>query len=179
MLTTYSQIVSLVSTFNFDFSSAMNYISYFTDPVANPTNFIFSSTSCLLIFFGADTHQLFYWKIRYAIFVPILKTILILLYRFIFWNFKINQKRISIIKVTIICIILTEQPGVFKDLVNYLSCVKTDPTSDDYLVNGDLLYKCYTPEYEEFKYFYVIPALIFYGFLVPCYFFLVLYNNRD
>mmetsp|Transcript_39069 Transcript_39069/g.34751 ORF Transcript_39069/g.34751 Transcript_39069/m.34751 type:complete len:248 (+) Transcript_39069:2266-3009(+) len=71
-----------------------------------------------------------------------------------------------------------EQPSVFRELAGYLSCVKMDPNVDTWYIDTDLSNQCYTPEYETFKHYMVLPSLLVYALLIPVGLFVNLYRKR-
>jgi len=180
LLITYSQVISLLMHIELDLTPLFKWLELFTTIVANPSVNIFYSLSCSLLDFNFDPDHLLYYRVSFVIFLPVLKILIICLGRIIYWRFRINKKRWILLKVTILCMFVIEQPSVVRELISYLSCVSLDPSNPDQtFVSSDLTYQCNTPLYMSFKQYYVIPSVIFYGILLPVILFIILFVNRE
>jgi len=178
LLTTYAQILGIIATFNLDFSSMIQTLGSITESFSDPELSLFSSIECSFLDLGLDANHFVYYRVLYSVLSPIFKGILLLFYRLVYWKFKVNQKRFSILIITGVCLFLLEQPSISHQLFGFLTCTQVQGDSKYYL-QQDLRYECYTPEYNSFRNLVVLPALLIYVVLLPLFFFLVLFNNKD
>ncbi len=177
-LTTYMQIFTLIYSFGINVSSFLTDLNTTSQVVANPTSSVFYSTLCSLLDLGADPSVLLYYKVGFVVLLPIMKALIITLYRLVYWRFQLSDNRRAVLKITFVCLFLLEQPGVFKELAGFISCIQIDHDSETYYIAQDLGYQCYTDSYNYFLNIAVIPAMIFYGVIGPLFFFFRLCTMR-
>ena len=89
-----------------------------------------------------------------------------------------RNKSFTRIGAVAIVLFLLEQPGIIAKLCQYLTCTKLDPYASQYYIKSQNSIECYTDQYNSFLYSAIVPALIFWAFLVPFAIFLVLYKKR-
>ena len=184
LLTGYSQIIYIVSSLRLNIiNNLQEYVSSTAEVIGNPTSSSVGSTLCTVLKLGLNPNDLFYYKMIMISTLPFFKMGVIIFLRLVFWKFKLNKKRFSICIITIICIIIMDQPGLFSVLVSYLTCIKLDSVTGPELdtnsyIMSDLGYQCNTDEYNWYLYYFVRPSLLFWGIIVPVGFFIILYSHR-
>ena len=67
------------------------------------------------------------------------------------------------------------QPNIISILLGSSSCVEVDGTS---YIKEDKRYKCFDEEHMKYMYMIILPAMLFWGILIPLMIFLDLYRNR-
>ena len=94
---------------------------------------------------------------------------------------KTPSRNRSLTKIGAVAVVLflIEQPGIIAKLCQYLTCTKLDYYASQYYIKSANTIECYTDQYNSFLYSVVIPALIFWAFLIPLAIFLVLYKKRN
>ena len=77
-----------------------------------------------------------------------------------------------------VVLFLLEQPGIISQLCQCLTCSKLDHFSSDYYIQSRNNIQCYTDRYNYFIFTIVLPALIFWAFIIPLAIFSALYFRR-
>jgi len=178
LLTTYAQILGIIATFNLDFSPMIQTLGSVLEGFSDPELSLFSSIECSFLDLGLNADKFVYYRILYAVFSPVFKGFLLLIYRLIYWKFKVNEKRFSILIVTGVCLFLLEQPSISQQLFGFLTCTQVAGYSKYYL-QQDLRYECYTTDYYSFRKWIVIPGILVYVVLLPLFFFVILWKNKN
>ena len=179
LLTTYSQIISVILTFHLQYPALFSKsLQPASQAAGSPTSTIFASISCLLIDMGYNPEMISTYEVILAFSIPLLKMIIISVALFLFFTFC-RKDMDPVIKrayylISIVCIILVEQPGLFKTLVGYLTCIQLDDTGPYYLIS-DYGVQCDTPNYNLYRNYFVIPGLLAWGLFIPGGFFYLLY----
>ena len=177
LLTTYFQILAIISTFGLDFSRFFSSSKVTFEILANPSTALLYSSPCLFLDLGAPGDKLLYYKVGFVIVLPLLKAVGILIFNVLVWRFKINPKRLAILIQTAVCLFLLEQPSVAQELFSFLTCTQI-PGDDNYYLQEDLGYQCYSSDYYIFRNFIVIPAFLIYIIVIPSIFIAALFMNR-
>ena len=179
----FTQIVSLVADDSVNLiSKTMNVFN----TVGNPAPAAFFSVQCLYNLIEKNPQNSYNFQILLIIFSPLAK-ILVILIAEIIWvlirarkapNWK--EKTITRVGAAATVLILLEQPTIIGVLCSYMSCDQLDPyVQDAYFVKDYNNIQCYTSEYNSFKYKAIVPALLFWGVLVPLVIFLILCKKRE
>jgi len=165
LFTTYYQIYGIISTFDLNFSQLFGQSDSSSSGSTTISEVIYSS-SCSLLDLGIDGSAHIYWKLVLSTLGPVIKVIILAIFRAFLWKFNINDKRKSILIVTAVCLFLLDQPTIVQDLFAYLSCVTIEGADASYL-ESDLGIQCYTNGYNAFRNYFVIPALVIYILIIP------------
>jgi len=164
---TYLDVFSLVS----QIKSTLN---FFSDPSTQQS----SSVECLLLALGVDPNDITYFKIQYWEILPFVKLVLTFIIIYILhWNGKIKRLKDTLITSTF-ALILNEQPSLVLNLARFSSCFLTETDGYGYVQIQPAI-KCSDPYYQNFLLYYVMPALIFWGGVIPLSLFVVLFRKRD
>ena len=179
IFTTFSQITSILSDNDSGFFK--NYTGV-TSTIGNTSQQIMVSLKCLIYLNVVNPMNSFKVQLLFMVFSPIIKLALLCLFEVIknlIWT-KPNARRHSLIRIGTAAVILIflEQPGIIGFLGDYLTCSRLDPNIDaQYIVKSNII-ECGTPEYNHIKNIIVIPALLFWAFLVPAGLFIAMRINR-
>mgnify|MGYP000945054369 FL=1 len=161
LLTTFSQIMSIVSTFN------LNLQEFFRldHSLGSPTTTIIYPTTCLLARMGLQASQVYYWELSIIVLLPIFQwTFFAVVAISVYWKQRHThtQELKNLLLATIVGLIMLEQPGIFQSLLESLAVKKLDPKADTYY-----LYANPSVEADEYYYkyvdYFVIPHLIIWG----------------
>lgn len=173
----YAQILAIIKNLP---SLALQYVKNLL-PVSNPSQTIFYSTDCTLLYFGVQGEDIFFWKLVIIAGMPWVKLIFFSLYGGIYKLFSRKFRFMPFIVIVIIGIILIEQPGIIYNMVAMFSCQSVDPEdpSSPTFVPIAPTVECKTERFVAYRNLLAVPQLIFWGILVPMSFFIVLYKNRS
>ena len=178
IFTTYSQMTSIFSEMVGGF---LNRVFDVPATVGNPNQKIFFSLQCLLYLVTEDQLEILKYKTIIFVLSPLLKILIYLLVELtrglIKRDFKKKELSVRIGAVTIGLISL-EQPQIIGILCNYLACIRLDPTDDALYVAANPNVQCGTYEYNLFRYYFVLPSLMAWGFLVPLALILILAKKK-
>lgn len=173
LLTTYSQIISVVLILK---SKILLDFGYANSLLGSPTTVILTSSLCVFVLDPTFNNQyILYYDIVLANMIPFIK--IGLLWSAIAYVYrKETQKRWPVMLLAFNCIMLLEQPGVFKSLISYFSCERSDATNYIHQKTGTY---CYDFHYYMFRNWFVYPSLLFWGILLPGNFLLKLFLIRE
>ena len=125
---------------------------------------------CFLFYTIQDPFKLQWFKIVLFTLSPIMKTILIsfiiIVRALIKKEENLKKKVLMRIGVVLVGLIILEQSGIIGALCDYLSCIRLDPSDETRYVTTNPNVQCGTASYNLFRNFFVIPALLVWGFLI-------------
>ena len=184
IFSTFSQISSTFA--NLDVGTVSSLLGV-TENVGNSNTKVVFSLRCLYRVAVPDDFSDLRFQILLYVFSPLVKVLAVMLFellRNLFWRDKDGLKagmKKSVIKLGAVAVALTflEQPKIIGILCAYLSCSQLDPYSEDEYIQGYNTIQCYTDKYSFLSHLVVIPALIFWAFVVPIIVLMVLYKNRE
>ena len=180
MITTFGQLIAIISSLNLNLSQ---YFKAFD--TINSSNFlIFFSLKCRLLDLGYSLEQILQFRILLFALSPFAKLLVIAFCIGVWSLLCCKRKQGKICQFTIyvplgaITLVLLEQPAIISLLTKYLACESLYPGSDESYMKFNRNVKCYTDSYNSFRNYVVIPALIFWGLVVPGIIFLILVCKR-
>ena len=190
VFTTYAQMLGIVGAISEEIYRFLGA----SETVAAPVKQVAFSLDCLLLNYGVDLEVIYRAKIVVYLMSPIAKVLLfgffIALFRLLSNLCKRMKKKKSnavplasqlniwtLFAVTTSVLIIVEQPDIIATLTGYLSCsqlYEDDPTT--YLVSNRNI-SCSTSRYIYFRNLIVLPALFFWGVLMPIALFTIMRNK--
>ena len=173
-ITTYLQIITIVSSFNAGFE---NYFGIHSSD--SGTSDLFYSHDCLFVSLGIQPENQLRAKVVFNLLLPIIKLLVIYLIWTIRWRGTFTQKRKIRLFIIAISFFVLEQPGIVQTLISYSSCSKLLLDSSAYYVYGNEFFKCGTDDYQSFYYWVVVPFFCVYFWILPLILFLILYSHRN
>ena len=160
LLTTFSQIMTIVSTFNLNLQEFFN-IDF---SLGSPTTTIIYPATCLLSRMGLEAVQTYYWELSIITLLPIFQWGVFALC--IIGIFRAQKRQIyqlsNLIFATLVGLIMLEQPAIFQSLLKSLATKKLDPNSDIYYLSANPSVPADEYYYKYSKYF-VVPNLLIWG----------------
>jgi len=163
----FLEIVGLVD-------QAQSYFSF----ISNPSTQQSSSLECLFLKFGIQPDEIPYFKMKYWLALPMLKLLLTVTI-LIIGKFKgrINRLKDKIL-IIIPILLLDEQLGLLVNLGRFCNCIL--PWVDDYgFMQLDTSIHCGDPNYDSFVREIIMPALGFWGIVVPLAIFVIIFRSRN
>lgn len=181
LLTTYSQIVGVISQMQEEITSFLGVGLL----VSNPYGQSYFSLSCALLNLGYSAFTIERIQVVIALLSPLAKTAFILtfiaLYKVIRWMFKKNTtfKMRYISAVVLSVLILLEQPSIVGNLSSFFTCDEIVPGSGQTFLQRNRAISCQTDQYRFFRNYVVISGFVLWGALVPLCIFLILFQWRQ
>ena len=178
---TFCQITSILSSMDVGTVTSLLGIS---DTVGNSNTQVMFSLQCLYLTVAPDNFTGLQFQILVYTLSPLVKVsvaIIVEIIRGLIWRDKEGKgrrKALTRIGAVAVVLILLEQPGIVGLLCDYLSCTKLDPLVDEYYIQTNSNVECYTDKYNFFAKLFVIPALVFWAFVIPIAIFTILYKKR-
>ena len=173
----YAQIFTIIKSLpSFAFQYVKNLL-----PVSNPSQTVFYSIDCTLLYLGVPYDMIYFQKIAIIGGLPFGKILFFALFGVLKKLLSKDFHFKSYLTVVLICITHIEQPGIIFNMISMFSC---NPLQfDDSSLNFQYLtisptVTCGTPVFEAYKKFVAIPSLILWGLCIPAVLFVVLYINR-
>lgn len=166
-ITTYLQIITIVSSFNAGFMSAFGESSDIRGAKEGHPTELFYNQDCFYSALGVAPDNQLKAKIILSLLMPIIKLIIVATWYLSRWKFTLSPKRKIRLFVTWISIFIIEQPGIVQALIAYSSCAQIHSVDPQYYVYANEFFKCDIPEYNSFYYFVVLPFLSFYFAIMP------------
>jgi len=145
--------------------------------IGNPTEFTRFKLECSMQFLGIPTQYYIFGSFIFLFLSPLIQFGLVVLIARLFIKKLFEPSTRYFLRLCLIYIILSEQPGLVGFMTGYLSCSEGGRYFDPYvgLHPGT---KCNSDEYIIIRYFIVIPCLIIWGIVLPIYLFSSVYSNR-
>lgn len=175
LLTTYNQIIMIVSSLDAGLVEFLNLEGYLSNPIAS----VIFSLDCVFAMMGLDSNYLIHYRILTFVLSPVVKFLMISLVACSIWKFKMNSDRWDFLVVVALSMILTEQPYIVQETMNYVNCKQLDPFVEAYFIRRTPNIQCWTTSYNVFLGLVVIPAVTFWGFIIPIYFYWKLKKDRQ
>ena len=162
------------------------FVTYFfgiINSIGNPNDQALFSLQCLLVIQRKTPFELLRFQTLLFVFSPIIKLLILLIIELLKAAFNRRDKNLRFklvtrIGVAAISLIILEQPGIVGALCDYLSCVRLDLSSEILYVATNPNVQCGTDQYNLFRAFFVIPALVVWVLLIPISIFLVLRSYK-
>jgi len=173
LLLVYSQILSLIFLFNVEVKGALSSLLQ----IGNPSEFILVNLQCSMLALKIAPQDFLYVSTSILLLSPIVQTLVIIIMAKVFvQRFFPALKMSRFIRLTVVYLILLEQPGIVGNLTSFLSC-----SSDN--VHGSFItlhpnWSCTDSRYIFFKKFLATPFLAFWALILPAFMFLSLYFRR-
>jgi len=174
LLLTYTQILSMVYLFNME---VREFIGSYSQ-LGNPTEFTRFKLECSMQFLGIPTDYYVFGSFIFLFLSPILQFGLVVIIARLFIKKLFEPATRYFLRLCLIYIILSEQPGIVGFMTGFLSCSQADQYSDPYVGLHPSM-NCNTNEYFIIRYFIVIPGLVIWGALIPIYMFRSVYSKRE
>lgn len=182
IFSSFAQISSIIV--HFDVGTAQ-YLLHVSVSVGNPNANVLFSLKCLYSLSSSDPFKAFVFEILLYVFSPIVKVTVYVIVDFIFTHLFCkdesgHRKRNFFIRIGAVAtvLIILEQPSIIGLLCSSFNCVKLDPYMNNYYLSSNPSVQCFTEQYNALRKILVIPALVFWGFLIPLIIFLILWKNR-
>ena len=178
---TFSQIAATLGSM--DVGAVESVISA-SENVGNSNTQVLFSLQCLYLAFTPDSFQGLQFQILVYVLSPLVKVLVVVLFEIIrgliFKDKEGKGKKKALIRIgsVAVVLILLEQPAIIGILCEYLSCTRLDPLVEEYYIKSSSNVQCYTDKYNFFARLFVIPALVFWAFVVPAVIFVFLYKKR-
>lgn len=169
ILTTYTQISSILGKMNVGYMTELVGVSIV---ISNPNTKVLFSLECLYKLYNPAADLALRFKIVFFIFSPLVKLTLFALVQLLIYLIRKKtpeRKRKEFLRLGVAAVVLfmLEQPGIIGVLCDYLSCTSLDPRDPASYITTNSNVQCGTDAYLWFRNGVVIPALIFWGFMVP------------
>ena len=182
LFTNYSQITYIIYIYvQYTFLQLIEYVNNAIlafSLISNPSSQQSSSLECIFLRLGISPDGLVYFKLKYWISMPIIKIFLtIIILALLRLKGKIHNLKNMII-TSAIFILMNEQPGLLLNLGKFSSCFLAEATGGPGYVQLDPNISCADPQYERFSKNFAIPAILFWGGVLPIAIFLILYISR-
>ena len=177
---TFSQITSILADND---SGVFKHYTGVTSSIANTSQQIMVSLKCLIYFNMTNPLESMKVQLLFMVFSPIIKLALLIIFESIKNLFcstsNARTRSLTRIGTATVVLIFLEQPGIIGFLGNYLTCRRLDPHANaEYIVRSNNI-ECGTPEYNYIRNIIVIPAFLFWAFLLPAGLFIILRINRE
>lgn len=185
ILISYTQIFSVLRQLDPGIFSWLHDVG---EIFGNPNSITTSNFQCLLVLADPTEEAVTIaqktaaFKIMLYVFSPFVKIFFLFLFELIKGLVR-NEKDMSkkiITRIGMAAVVLTtlEQPGIIGALCAYLSCTQLNDLDETRHVYSSPLISCMDSSYLTFRNGMVIPALIFWGFVVPFLIVLILWFKR-
>ena len=174
IITTYIQVILIVSSFNAGFLKFLGVDTVFGGDTITELGF----HDCLFVVLGFKAENQLKAKILFSLIFLFAKMIIVCLVYLVKWNFALVQKRRARLIVVGLSFFILEQPDIVQLLMSYLSCVKLNPNSDQTYVYRNEFFECGTRDYNFFSYFLVIPISIYFTFFLTAFLTYNLWKKR-
>ena len=182
IFTTFTQITSLFSSYSV---GVLDDVSGVFGTIANASTQLLVTLKCLVFIVEPDPLTSMKIQMLFVVFSPIAKILIVALFELLMNLFRKavpgeDKKMKSIVRIGTVAVVLIvlEQPSIIGFLGDYLACDQLDPNLEDEFIINENNIQCYTPRYTYFRNILVIPALLFWGFVVPLAIFLILRLKR-
>ena len=179
IFSTFAQIASILSEKD---TALFKQYTGITSILANTTQQALLSLKCLIHLRWDDPFDSIEVQLLIVVFVPLIKIAAVIAFEFLNYiccRKTTREKSIVRIGTISVVIIFLEQPGIIGFLGNYLSCNQLDPNMDTKYITTSNNIECYTPQYTHVRNTIIIPALMFWGVVVPFGIVLVLKLNQS
>ena len=175
LLTTYSQIISIVSSFN---GALATYFSFIGGSGVS-TQSLFVPEGCIILHLGSTTLEVGYWSLIAKLITPFGQwLVLFLTYLIFFRRFKMDTAawlRVLLMGVTFYLITF---PSICEALLQFLFCQQLDPMDSATYLSFDPNISCDSSDYAWFTRLLVIPLLIIWGLVLPLLFYFSIRYKR-
>ena len=183
IFSTFSQITSIFSTLIPGGVFATNLFTA-SKAAGNPNEQALFSLQCLLFLEIKDPFEMLRLEVLLFVFSPVIKILILLVIELILaiLHRKSKDHKDKLIMktgVTVVGLIMLEQPGIVGTLSNYLFCQQLDPSSARTYVVVNPNVECGTDQYIQFRNIIVIPAVVIWTMIVPFVIFLFLRWQRS
>ena len=159
LLTTFSQIMTIVSTFNLNLQEFFQ-IDF---SLGSPQATIIYPTTCLLSRMGLPATQVYYWELSIIVLLPVVQwAVFALVAMGILRTQRDSHELSNVIFATLVGLIMLEQPGIFQSLLKAFSTKKLDPNSDLYYLSTNPSVPA-DEYYDQYVNYFLIPNLIVWG----------------
>jgi hypothetical protein len=149
--------------------------------IGNPSTFILMNLQCSLIAVEIKPEQLIYTSTIILVASPFVQCFLVfLLTQTILRRAFRKMKLKPFIILSVLYIIIVEQPGIVGYLTAFLSCSKghLDENTEYSFIDLHPNWTCDDPNYQYYKSFFVVPSLIFWSLVLPVAIFLILFMQK-
>ena len=175
LIVVYSQVLSMVYLANSEVRDWFGFVSQ----IGNPSEFILMDLQCSMKAIGVSAEQFLYVSTIIIVFSPFFQFISISLLVLLLGKRLYPTMRVSqFIWLTLIYIVILEQPGIVGYLTSYLSCSDLTHNNTDFYITMHPNWKCEGPQYQFYKYTLVIPFLCLWTIIVPICMFIGLFAKR-
>jgi len=174
LLMVSTQILSMIYLFHMETREFVGSITQ----LGNPTEYTRYKLECSMQFLGVAPEYYIFGSVIFLFLSPLVQfsTVVIIARLFVKRLFEPSTR--YFLRLCLIYIFLSEQPGIVGFMTGFLSCSKDDPYSSPYVTIHPNT-KCDTPEYTTIKYFIVIPCLIIWVIVMPIYALSSIYLKRN
>lgn len=181
IFSTYIQIASIVESLSDTLNAPLQNA---TNVVGNPYSQVLFSLQCVYLFSTPDPFNALQFQVLAYVLSPLVKILLAIIFE-LFRNLIVKnpeghriEKSVRRVGTLVVVLILLEQPGIVGILTKYLTCTRLDPLMDQKYIKTYNLIRCDSDDYQFFAKLVVIPALLFWAFVVPLAIFAILYKIR-
>ena len=172
LLTTYSQIITIVLSVSVTFQNDISYLPMF----GNPIEIAFLSLECILFQqFGVSVENLIYYRIILFSLAPFIIWLLFVGLYSLVCRFNLDFVRRMKIVCGLATLVLMQQPAIINELFRYLNC--EDLGEEGSFMSTRPNYSCETEDYLEFKN-WVYGLIGFWIIFVPFILWIFLFLNR-
>ncbi|CAD8133591.1 unnamed protein product [Paramecium octaurelia] len=170
MFLNYLWIYSVIFTFNINFSFSFNFI----DKASNTSYFMANNLDCYLSEYSQI--QLVYSKVFAMMMLILYQFVIILLGSYIYSRIVKSKFQSNTISNITLSLYIFNYAGLIKMLSSILSW---RVVSDLKYIQGDVSLRYDTEYHNKWIYYFVIPDLMFFGYLIPLCLFVLLYAQRN
>ncbi|CAI2367699.1 unnamed protein product [Moneuplotes crassus] len=184
IFTNYTQLITVIMSFNIKFPNIFNEISTQSDTVNSPERTFFSF-DCFIenneIRMFAPSNALF--KLSLYLILPIFLLIVVsiglLLYRVIMQVYKpgMEHDMKRYIAISFICIVFIFHPTMTYQSLSVFQCAKIDSNDSRMMLHMD--YKCFSRDHLKWIFAVGLPILILWVIGMPAIAFLILFKKRE
>ena len=154
-LLTYTQLISILYRNNHEIYQSLG----LTLQIGNPSTLIMYGTQCSLMALGVKSSDYLYYQTLLVILSPAVQFALFLLLILIASLIRKTIDRSKAIKVTVLYLVISNQPGVVNFLSQFTNCETLDRLGYNYIASHPN-WNCDTDQYSIINRFFVIPSLI-------------------
>jgi len=148
--------------------------------IGNPSEFILLNLQCSMLAVGLNPQSFIFISVVILLVSPLIECLCItILTKFILRRFFQDIDFKQYMRLTIVYLILLEQPGIVGYLNAFLSCSNIYKGSETLYITSHPNWSCDDPEYIFYQNYVAIPLLVFWAFIIPVFMFLSLFRMRQ
>ncbi|EAR89944.2 transmembrane protein, putative (macronuclear) [Tetrahymena thermophila SB210] len=171
MLTNYLQIVNTLASFNLTLPSG---IYSAPEAVGRPLQQSMNSLDCALAEIKTDV-PIIYLRVMFSLIIPLIYLLLFFFGIVIAQLFNRGKPfPWYIVSTGIMFLIIYVQPDLVSQVISLLSCRKI---GDEEYILGNVSYMCHNEQHNKYSYFFLIPVLFLWIFLIPFILWLLLWRK--